>query len=95
MAVATQQMPALPLDVGVKPTDKATNGDDDRNIITITDLLLSKVHETPDAVFIQCPATARGKSDYVAYTVTEVDGLADEAVRQYAARGLGPEVSMH
>lgn len=92
MAVATQQMPALPLDVGVQPTDKASNADDDSQIVTITDLLLSKVRETPDAVFIQYPATPKGKSDYVGYTVTDVDRLADETARQYLARGLRPEV---
>lgn len=92
MAVATQQMPALPLDVGVKPTENGPNGDSDTQVVTITDLLLSKVRETPDAVFIQYPATAKGKSDYVGYTVTDVDRLADEAARQYAARGLRPEV---
>lgn len=92
MAVATQQMPALPLDVGVKPTENGTNGDGDLQIVTITDLLLSKVRETPAAVFIQYPAAAKGKSDYVGYTVTDVDRLADEAARQYVARGLRPEV---
>lgn len=92
MAVATQQMPSLPLDVGVKPTENGTNGVSDSEVVTITDLLLSKVRETPDAVFIQYPATAKGKSDYVGYTVTDVDRLADEAARQYAARGLHPEV---
>ncbi|KAG6361850.1 hypothetical protein INS49_010079 [Diaporthe citri] len=91
MAVATQQMPALPLDVGVKPTENGTNGDSDSQVVTITDLLLSKVRETPDAVFIQYPATAKGKKDYVGYTVTDVDRLADEAARQYVARGLRPE----
>ena len=88
MAVATQQMPALPLDVGIKPVEN----DSDSQVVTITDLLLSKVRETPDAVFIQYPATAKGKSDYVGYTVTDVDRLADEAARQYVARGLRPEV---
>lgn len=92
MAVATQQMPTLPLDVGVKPTENGTNGESDSQVVTVTDLLLSKVRETPDAVFIQYPATAKGKSDYVGYTVTDVDRLADEAARQYAARGLRPEV---
>lgn len=92
MAVATQKMPALPLDVGVKPTENGTKGDNDSQVITITDLLLSKVRETPDAVFIQYPATEKGKSDYVGYTVTDVDRLADEAARQYVARGLRPEV---
>ncbi|KKY35657.1 putative l-aminoadipate-semialdehyde dehydrogenase [Diaporthe ampelina] len=87
MAVATQQMPALPLDVGIKPVEN----DSDSQVVTITDLLLSKVRETPDAVFIQYPATAKGKSDYVGYTVTDVDRLADEAARQYVARGLRPE----
>ncbi|KAL1881254.1 hypothetical protein Daus18300_001106 [Diaporthe australafricana] len=92
MAVATQQMPALPLDVELKPTEAGLNGESDSQVVTITDLLLSKVRETPDAVFIQYPATARGKSDYVGYTVSDVDRLADETARQYAARGLRPEV---
>ncbi|KAJ0119622.1 male sterility protein [Diaporthe amygdali] len=92
MAVATQKMPALPLDVGLKPTESGPNGEQDSQVVTITDLLLSKVRETPDAVFIQYPATAKGKSDYVGYTVTDVDRLADEAARQYAAQGLRPEL---
>ncbi|KAI3394095.1 hypothetical protein diail_3219 [Diaporthe ilicicola] len=91
MAVATQQMPALALDVGLKQAESGPNGDSDSKVITVTDLLLSKVRETPDAVFIQYPATAKGKSDYVGYTVSDVDRLADEAARQYAARGLQPE----
>lgn len=64
---------------------------DDR-IITVTDLFLSKVRETPDAVFIQYPETPKGRSDYVGYTVTDIDRLVDEGARQYTNKGLKPEV---
>lgn len=93
MSVATQQMAALiHLDGVQEPPVGHTQPTTSNQIVTITDLLLNKAHETPDAVFIQYPATAKGKSDYVGYTVTDIDRLADEAARQYAKRGLVPEV---
>lgn len=64
----------------------------DNQIITVTDLFLSKLRETPDAVFVQYPETPKGRSDYVGYTVTDIDRLADEGARQYADKGLKPEV---
>lgn len=63
------------------------------DIVTISDLFMSKVHETPNAVFLRYPATTRGKSDYVDYTVSDIDRLADDSARQYLSQGLHPEVS--
>lgn len=60
---------------------------------TINDLLLRKVRENPDSVFLSYPATPRGKSDYVDYTVSQLDEFVDEAARKYVAGGLLPEVS--
>lgn len=94
MSVATQQVPALiPLDGIKEPSVDHTRVIPDNQVVTVTDLLLNKVCDTPDAVFIQYPATAKGKDDYVGYTVTDIDRLADEAARQYAKRGLRPDVS--
>lgn len=64
----------------------------DSQIITVTDLFLSKIRETPDAIFIQYPETPKGKSDYVGYTVTDIDRLADEGAWQYTNRGLKADV---
>lgn len=92
MSVATQQVPALiPLDGIKEPSVDHTRVIPDNQLVTVTDLLLNKVCDTPDAVFIQYPATAKGKDDYVGYTVTDIDRLADEAARQYAKRGLRPD----
>lgn len=94
MSVATQQKAALlPMNgspVQREPLAKTTA---DHQVATVTELLLSKVRDTPDAVFIQYPASAKGKGDYLKYTVSDIDRLANEAVRQYARRGLKPEVS--
>lgn len=94
MSVLTQQTSAVPLNGGLKPPESITQASSDNKVVTITDLLLSKVRDTPDAVFVKYPATAKGRSDYVEYTVTDIDRLADEAARQYAKRGLKPEVSI-
>lgn len=95
MSVATQQAAALiPTLNGVQePPDEYTpEATEDNQVVTVTDLLLNKVRDTPETVFIQYPATAKGKSDYVEYTVSDIDRQADEAARQYAKRGLKPEV---
>jgi hypothetical protein len=63
----------------------------EERIDTITDLLLSKVRQSPDSVFLSYPATARGRSDYVDYTVSKLDEFVDEAARKYVASGLLPE----
>lgn len=65
----------------------------EKRIETVNDLLLSKVRDNPDSVFLSYPKTARGKSDYVDYTVSELDEFVDEAARKYVASGLLPEVS--
>lgn len=62
------------------------------SIDTVNDLLLEKVQECPDSVFISYPSTPRGKCDYVDYTVSDIDRFADEAARKYAASGVLPEV---
>lgn len=92
MSVATQQASLMALNGVHKPPEDHTHATTDNQVVTVTDLLLDKVRETPDAVFIQYPATAKGKNDYVGYTVTDIDRLADETARQYAKRGLVPEV---
>lgn len=61
-------------------------------VVTIPELFLSKARETPHAVFLRYPATTKGKSDYINYTVSDIDRLADEAARQYLIQGLHPEV---
>lgn len=66
----------------------------DSQVITVTDLIKSKVRETPDVIFVQYPATPKGRSDYVGYTVADVDRLADQAAQQYMDRGLKPEVGL-
>ncbi|KUI69374.1 Polyketide synthase HetM [Cytospora mali] len=91
MSVATQHIPVLLSNGGFEPPQSLTQATTDNQVVTITDLLLRKVRDTPGAVFIQYPATAKGKSDYVGYTVTDIDRLADEAARQYAIRGLRHE----
>lgn len=93
MSVATQQMSAVPLDGALGPKESLTQATTDNEVVTVTDLLLSKVRSTPDAVFIRYPATAKGKSDYVGFTVTDIDRLADEAARQYVKKNLRPEVT--
>lgn len=65
----------------------------EKPVETINDLLLSKVRENPDSVFLSYPATPRGKSDYVDYTLAELDEFVDEAARKYVAGGLLPEAS--
>lgn len=91
--VPTQQMTTFtPLNGVRDPPDGLIQATTDNQIVTITDLLLNKVRDTPDSVFIQYPATSKGKSDYVGYTVVDIDRLADEAARQYVARGLKSEV---
>lgn len=94
MAVATQHMSAIPMDG--KPAHATAPGkmaSVDSEIITVTDLILSKVRETPDAIFAQYPATPKGRSDYVGYTVADIDRLADQAAQRYMDRGLKPEVN--
>lgn len=93
MAVATQQMPTLLLSEEVKSAPETTHLEN-TSIYTVNDLFLSKARDTPHAVFVQYPATDRGKSDYVSYTVANIDRLVDEAARQYAQRGLIPNVSL-
>lgn len=83
----------LPLDVEPRSIRNGPEEDvRDHEIVTITDLFSSKVRQTPNAIFLQYPETAKGKSDYVGYTVNDVDRLADEAARQYLRQGLHPEV---
>ncbi|KAH8890655.1 acetyl-CoA synthetase-like protein [Thozetella sp. PMI_491] len=69
------------------PTDRVA----EEPIETITDLLLSKVRESPDSIFVSYPATAKGKCDYVDYSVSQIDAFADEAARKYALQGLFPQ----
>lgn len=64
----------------------------DNQIVTVTDFILSKVQEAPDAVFVQYPATPKSRSEYVGYTIADIDRLADEAARQYVKKGIRPEV---
>lgn len=92
MAVATQQISSVPLDGALKSNGTVSGPKPDNKVVTVTDLLLSKVRTTPDAIFIRYPATAKGRNDYVGFSVTDIDRLADEAARQYARRGLKPEV---
>lgn len=92
MAAATATMPiglepktTLPSDIPVEPLKQ-------QEIVTLPELFKSKVRDTPNLVFLRAPATAKGKSDYVEYTVGDINRLADEAARQYQKQGLHPEV---
>lgn len=64
----------------------------DDEVVTITDLFMRKVRETPNATFLRYTATDKGKSDYIGATLSDIDRLVDEAARQYLKRGLHPEV---
>lgn len=75
------------------PALRDNDDDDDDEVVTITDLFHSKVRKTPNSIWLRYPASSKGKSDYIGYTVTDIDRLADEAARQYLSQGLCPEVS--
>lgn len=94
MTVAVQAVSPLPrVDIESKTmTSNLTSSPGNDEIVTVTDLFLSKVRDTPDTIFVQYPATLKGKSDYIGYTVTDIDRLVDEAARQYANKGLQSEV---
>lgn len=87
MAAVTTRLP-----VDVEPRSEPLQPLKEDEVVTIPELFLSKARETPDAVFLRYPATTKGKSDYINYTVSDIDRLADEAARQYLIQGLHPEV---
>lgn len=61
-------------------------------IRTVNDLLLSKIAQSPDAVFVSYPATPKGRRDYTDYTVSQIEQFANNDTHKYAEQGLLPEV---
>ena len=90
-AVATS---ITPLALGkLKPTVTVTTRIEGSPINTVDDLLLSRVHTSPNTTLLAYPATPRGKNDYVDYSARDLDRFVDQAAQNYATAGLFPQVS--
>jgi hypothetical protein len=64
-------------------------------LYTVDDLLFNRSQTIPDVPLVAYPGTARGRSDYVHYTVRDLDRFADHGAQKYASLGLQPKVFSH
>lgn len=65
------------------------------SLYTVDDLLFYRGQITPGLPLVAYPATARGTSDYIHYTASDLNRFANEGAKKFSSIGLTPGVGTH